>query len=902
MKKVLSVLFAFALCLSCLPTMAFADAVKLNDDLGEDKGYYFADQAIKDDAYKTKPEGMFTWSQEDNENFSSFFSWLFAERSYPVIKVDPTTKQCTYYFNAPALQTSLLNTVRQFNKGGYAGEYQRSDTDDIQSDDQQNTALERYGWDFPNLTYLGETPACYYSVTELVGGIANAGNAIKTFLPGITAEYGWKPDTNTLNMLVDTSIDYDDSVFNRENFIANADTLCEKSKEVGIAEDADATEPTSTIYDYLKLDEIEGTDNFGAKFLDRIFEKKSNANQILLTLYFWSGIPFPSLSHTRYSPYNLQEMTWAGQSYFNVISDPRCDYYTQNKGFLGLTGTTSKSIQNMFVSVGISVTSAVSKVAKTLNSVCDLTVAQDLTGIKINTLWTGEVGQFILSMFALAIIVVCVGQIWQLTTRGTSPTRALLKCGGLICVLGVLGACVLFPAIPENLATNLVPKIMNLGTATLDTPSSNFSQLSSSSANAKEKSDLRFWALPFAAWTKYNTNSNLTSDNHTYNVSEGTNEYTGYANSATLNGKTIDLWNAVMLEEMTQNSNNKYRALDHYMSPKITMSYESSTGANTKINVEENPHYTGYVQTSITFPYVLFAFTVLIFVTLKILYFFTVFFELILLFLRVAIVSFHGAGGIKQEFALLGRAMLGVAIVDTIISVVFYFAYVLNDTASLLTLSLAWFIFSIWVYKKMWQSFTPYELQKTGKKYGVSNKFATYIPPAMAGLARAYYKVKLAAKPLSGLDGMAQHITEQIVPEQLSGGDSQSGEQGEGSQGGTKGAVDSVLNKAKDMKGKGGLEEIANPKAALSAAKDKIKGQKNINDPANGSGRGDTAFDAAMRGDGDEKALGGENAFSNLNGIDKVEEKGSSGSSGLNNLKEIGSTVGKVAGEIKNAK
>ena len=401
MKKVLSVLFAFALCLSCLPTMAFADAVKINDGWGQE-GYYFGNQDIKNDAYKTTPEGMFTLGKEDLSGFSPFFSWLFAERSYPVIKVDPTTKQCTYFFNAPALQTSLLNTVRQFNKGGYAGEYERSDTDDIQSDDQQNTALERYGWDFPNLTYLGETPTCYYSVTDLVGGIANAGNAIKTFLPGKKANYGWKVDANTLNMLNDVSIDYDDSSFNRENFIANAETLLRAAKKTGISEDADSSEPTSTIYDYLKLDEIEDTDNFGAKFLDRILEKKSNANQILYTLYFYSGTTFPSLSHTRYSPYNLQEMTWAGQSYFNVISDPRCDYYTQNRGFLGLTGTTSKSIQNMFVSVGISVTSAVSKVAKTLNSVCDLTVAQDLTGVKINTLWTGAVGQFILSMFALA--------------------------------------------------------------------------------------------------------------------------------------------------------------------------------------------------------------------------------------------------------------------------------------------------------------------------------------------------------------------------------------------------------------------------------------------------------------------------------------------------------------------
>ena len=402
MKKVLSIIFAFALCLCNMPTAAFADAVKINR---KSNTYYFADAAIKADADKTAPEGMFTLGEEDLSNFSSFFSWLFADRSYPIIKVDPTTKQCSYYFNAPALQTSLLNTVRQFNKGGYAGEYERSDTDDIQSDDQQNTALERYGWDFPNLTYLGETPACYYSVTDLVGGIANAGNAIKTFLPG-DAEYGWGVDDNTMNMLNDASIDYDDAVFNRENFVANADKLCEAAKRTGIAEDADATEPTATIYDYLKLDEIEGTDNFGAKFLDRVLEKKSNSVQILVTLYVCSLTPFPSLSHTRYSPYNLQEMTWAGQSYFNVISDPRCDYYTQNKGFLGLTGTTSKSIQNMFVSVGISVTSAVSKVAKTLNSVCDLTVAQDLTGVKINTLWTGEVGQFILSMFALAIIVV----------------------------------------------------------------------------------------------------------------------------------------------------------------------------------------------------------------------------------------------------------------------------------------------------------------------------------------------------------------------------------------------------------------------------------------------------------------------------------------------------------------
>ena len=187
-KKWLKQFFAVCICVITILSLtkpAFADETLYHQsDEDDDYTYYIASRNnVKD---------LFNFSIKDIDNLAS---WIFEFNTYTVIKkYNQQGNVYKVYFNTPNLQSIVKNQVTSTVDDGYTDNtYKVEDTEWLVAVGKHSTKREnvinKYGFQIPNYTYMGEYPKAVMSAANIVpnpieGLLKTLWRAIKSFFFG----------------------------------------------------------------------------------------------------------------------------------------------------------------------------------------------------------------------------------------------------------------------------------------------------------------------------------------------------------------------------------------------------------------------------------------------------------------------------------------------------------------------------------------------------------------------------------------------------------------------------------------------------------------------------------------------------------------------------------------------
>lgn len=495
------------------------------------------------------------------------------------------------WWNVPNLQQVLYNRLyAQITTSGYGLGQGKPPQDRIDpliavpGTDGAHTALQRYGFDLPSPTYVGERPLIDISITGVLtpnGVFDSLGRAWDLATSGTIISYPKGEDWNSLLYLYPHDYGEGGATFRawvRDHWQEAVSRLDPNQVILPIANE-DGTKhgklwTAEAIIFHFGLDDPSLTPDQVCQELEEICGRYYG--QVAQGIVQLSGVE--GMHHTeRLMPWDLDMLQQVDKATLGYVRDPRAD--AQDLPFD--TGYWNEA-RSLFTNVGLAMSSGLCEVTIAINRVTTLEALNE-SGFPSMTLWSSGFLHFVASGM-LAALVVRTGymSLKYAVGRGNGLDLIIRSFSGLIACF-VTVAVFWFPQQTHDLMAHTAIRLMSISDNLL-TSSQPLHALYGTGDDV-ERQECNLWLPYFDMYTSYQTGHGLLDDAQSIATSSGP-EMNGLI-VPDIDGVQQDAWVTVLLEQWTGTEKwdgDMYRAVDHFTAPRV----QFNGGMDLTVKMNEN--------------------------------------------------------------------------------------------------------------------------------------------------------------------------------------------------------------------------------------------------------------------------------------------------------------------------
>jgi hypothetical protein len=629
--------------------------------------------------------------------------WTWAGDTQTFVVLERSDNQWVYWWNTPNIQMSAENSIYgaavQSGFGNGIGISADKTGTFVKFNGVVHTAMQKYGFHLQTPTYVGERPMVIISIAGVLipDGVGNGlGRLGKLVFKG---QVVGAPTSNDLNTLLYVAPrDYTTSLTSFQSWV-------DQNWYSAIAQIKGNQILSSSV------DQKTGLDNLGRLWTaDNIISQNGlnkpnlSAQYICSQLQLICGSSYADVAKNiiiasgiynahqvqRSMPYDLDAMNAQDKALFHGVVDPRA----RMQGKLVGTGYTNY-LPALFNRAVLNVSGELSEMSVALDNLSGFSFLEGL-GFDPVKLWTSAIVKMILLVMYITFVLFLVGAVIK-ALRGKESQ--LLLAGRIIAffmVTVLVTAMSINPSVTYNTVKNGSEKIFNLFNVTI---SSN-RQLGAlyGTGNEVERRQTELWLPYFNVWTKYMTNHTLLDSAQKIDVSSNKPEVKGVS-LPKVDGVEQNKWSEIIADSMV-NANNWsgdiYRAVDHFMAPRITVS-PSQNGELTNgksgvsLNVSQNENYNGDIQSSPDLESIPFQLLIFVAEIVKLMLFLEFAMNMALLLINLAL-SVTSKADIIRTLKELGASMLNICFMNIIVGIIVWTALMVNGLVSVVIFAMYVFV------------------------------------------------------------------------------------------------------------------------------------------------------------------------------------------------------------------
>lgn len=655
------------------------------------------------------------------------WEWI-AEATTFVIVEDNGDGKYTYWWNTPNLQMSFQNSlygiISQSGYGSGSGKTAKENQWLVEvpaNRDDAKTALEKYGFQIQNPTYIGERPLITISIVDVLlpdnffDGVGRLWNCIWS---GNVVELPTGEDLKTLLYVAPRDYEFSSASLKywiKKNWyiamqiIDQGQILLSNTDKNGADSDG-VIWVRGNIIDAYGLQNETDPDKIISQ-LQRICGK--NFADVMANIIVCSGIK-EDHSTDRIMPYDLDRLNDQDKLIFHGIVDHR----TTMQESLFSTGY-DNLLWGMFKSTILSWSSSLAEVTVALNGVANFSFIENL-GFDPTIMWDNVIVDLLVGIMLAAFLFFAIKSVIMVIRGRKGAFQVATKVAGIFIICMLVVGLALNPAGVYTNIKDISTTIFNLGNVGLEANPTVDALYGT--GNAQQKENCELWLPYYGAWTKYHTNTGLLEEGQKIDTSNTTNkpEYNSLK-VPQIDGVDQVAWSTVLADTVTQNknySNTIYRMVDHFMAPRITSTTLSKDGEPITLTVEQNENFKDNIQSSPSFESIPFQILILLLVCIKVLLFFEFILNIAMLLVNIslAVTSKFRLGLVLKE---LGASALNVMFVNIILVLVVWTCLITSGFIAIFIC--AFYFFALFAIVKMLAQsnsiFTPKFLRSARKVF-----------------------------------------------------------------------------------------------------------------------------------------------------------------------------------------
>lgn len=646
------------------------------------------------------------------------FEWIIDRETY--ILVEKTSDdEIIYWFNTPNMQTVIFNSIENLLPSGYIGhgiipydiaEY-KNYSNLMGEYNNPLTAQQRYGFDIPNPSYIGEYP----KITLNLMGVMVEKNPfkfmthkIRSIVLGTSAIK--PPDNKVLSSL--EYISPNDYTNNDNSFHKWIDLYWDKvmsnmeDEQILLDEELIEDEELGTDENgvcWIKANILESgniPESVGktkgkntSRDIDMLLQEYCGPNytMVVKNIILW-GIENGYASNfysrpERIMPY--QRDTLRSEDRQALVEDPRVYGYNTNINLLHLPAinlnfSISSAIKNEFASRIINSAGVISRWTIILNSITNFSIIDTESGkepiINILQIWNSPISTVFIIVVSIMLIFTLLRQIILLLKGEKGLFRILTRALTSFLIIGFI----IFITVSPNSFLSLIKTagnfLFNMGTQTMmSTPVAN--KFVKPEATAEDRINCSYWLPYFSLWTKYNTGANLTDSSNIVNIENLDNEPEQQSKTqpGQPNKQSYDIsqsqyshtWSCILADSFTEGfiiKNKAYRVVDHFLAPRIKYNGHDSRPI---ITSTENENYNGGIQKSLDLGIYSLILLTFLGVFIKFVLFVELIYEIVMIQVNLAVASIN-KGRIKHVLKRFACSIVRIGLWDFVICMILY--------------------------------------------------------------------------------------------------------------------------------------------------------------------------------------------------------------------------------------
>ena len=638
------------------------------------------------------------------------WQWITDMQTYVVLEQDNETGYIQYWWNAPNIQTTATNELYKYitnsGYGVYYGKDPAKSTWLVPSGSitKGRTAQQKYGFNIPIQTYLGERPLITISIADVIlpdNPVDAVTGVLDLVFTGNLIAPPSNQDLNSLSYIAPRDYDTNDKSWEtwvRKNWYTKAVNIEDGQLLIsGLDEEGkDSDGKQWTKYSIFNDAGVNSPDLTPKNICDRLKHTCGSKYQEVVKNILLVCNSNASGAHytTRIMPYDLEQMNNIDRELFNNVIDPRAEI---QKGLFG-TGY-DNYIKTFIPSFFLGVAGRLSELTVALTQIASFNYF-DNTGIDPIILWTGEVIRILLLILFTFVLFQCVKAAYKVfIDYGTSGSFVIKAAGSFLLACLIVGLA-LNPGATYNLIKTVSTNAFNIANVGFQIDNSVSSLYGTGDAHEKEQCE--YWLPYFNLWTVYNTNHTIMDQEQDINNTPNNKPEKKDLAKVKIGGVEQNLWSTILADSLTTSNgddNSVYRMVDHFMAPRIS-NIEISED-NIDFDVSTNENYNGNIQTSIEIGPLLTIITILIIAIIKVFIFYEFIFNIMLLFVNLCI-SIDNLSKIVKVIKELAASMVNVMAINMIMGFLVMISITLTGAASIV-INIFFFWILIQIYK-MWMN------------------------------------------------------------------------------------------------------------------------------------------------------------------------------------------------------
>ena len=665
------------ICSFLIIAVVFIPLTSLTVFASSDSKYY---SHISDEEMKT----IFSLDVDDIPN-----AWRWITEANTFVILEERNGNYTYWWNTPNLQMTLYNMLYEnvmisgYGNGSGINPANNNENSNVKvaGQDGATNAMERYGFNIPSPTYMGERPLITISIAGVLkpdSVLDGFGRIFNFIFDGEIISYPTDTDLDTLVYVAPKDYNLAGTTFYswvNENWYSAVEyfrqhpgqILLKTADEDGM-KDGKQWVAQNIIFEQ-GLDQPDLEADYICSELEEICGRYYGdvAEGIILA----SGIE-ASNKYERIMPYDLTRMNATDAEMFDGIVDPRAQMQenTISTGYFN-------SIPNLFANIVLSSSSKLSQNAVFLNRLGTFEAVEDI-GINPFILWDYGIIQILLFAAGAIFLFYATKSAIGVVTGKMSFARVFIKLSCTFITVVFVFALALSPETTYGHLKDIANQIFAFGADGLTYNESLTELYGTSDENGKE--DVNLWLPYFNVWTTYQTNHTVLDSKQMISTSTG--PETDNLKKSSIDGVEQNLWSTILAEDLTKDdsySGNIYRMVDHFLAPRIQL----NNAENVDFTVTKNENYNGNIQSAVNWGAIPMQILILFLTFLKVILFFEFIFNFAFLIVNMAL-TIKNTRDVIRSVQRLFASMVDVAVCNLIVTLIIWTSLKVDGILSVL--------------------------------------------------------------------------------------------------------------------------------------------------------------------------------------------------------------------------
>lgn len=636
----------------------------------------------------------------------------FLNTNKTFIAANVSNKKISFFWNAPNISSSVLNEVTsQIQQSGYGTGSgiditKQNNFIDLPDNEHAKTAMEKYGFNIPSPTYMGESPKVTIDVNGVVIPQKPTGfvsKIVSIFQGKVNSISDYKDQLKTLTY--QSPSDYDPSkdefpywIKKHWSQITNPQNKHYIKPEQVV--NTNATHKNDSGQDDGTIDgkgEVWVMDNvvYGNPEIMRL-NPDTDYQQIYNILKETSGDEFPNVvkgivltsgitnntSISRLMPYDLSNMTTEDKNMFNGVADPRT---TASKGVLDFTSFT----QNMLLSNTIlKLSGFLAELTVAFNRIGSFAFFEGL-GLKPTMFWDNVLIRSLMILIEGAFIIKIVSTGFKIMMSSYGSGYKIFRLMAQFFAIVAISTFAYNPSWTYDKVKEISSTVLSISNQTLY-HDKDYKDLYGT-GNDSQKADTTLWLPYFNMWTKYQTGHSLNDQESDINFGYKMPETNGM-NRVNIDGVYQNKWSTMLADPLTNPGQawggNIYRMVDHFLQPRMDVTLDSTKGDGSELNrgkitvsnVHQNSNYNGPLQSKLDLSVLATQILLLSVNFIKAVLFIEFFVNISLIFFRL-LVYVNDGRKMKREVQMTFAVLFDIIVVGTISTVIVQLSMMTNGIA-----------------------------------------------------------------------------------------------------------------------------------------------------------------------------------------------------------------------------